>query len=355
MLRSLLRGTKGRAGDSLLMTVEQLGGEVRVVNEADFFGFVVEAPSRNADAMMTLMVQALENPAFDQAEILRERAGLLSDQLAASSDPYQRALVLLWRARAAGHAYGRSKLGSAEAVAKLTDEKVRAWYQATIAQQYPLVGIVGDTDGSSLISRYVADGFERSEVVETLSVPKLQPLTRTVDEVERRDVPATVQAIGCTIPADSAVSVEAFDVAAACAEDGILRNLSSKSGVVGRVEVFADRQRMESLAVALVGTPAKAEDAAREAVLAEFARVAGAADQALEVGRVGAATAYRTRIQDHTVRLMEYVLAVYWGLGISAVDTYTERAKSVTADAAHKAASVFIPIRSWRGVVRGRS
>jgi zinc protease len=354
MLRALLRGTKEHPGDALLLAIEQLGGEVRIVNESDFFGFIVEAPSRNADAMMVLMVLALENPAFDQAEILRERAGLLSDQLAAASDPFQRSLVLLRQARAANHAYGRSELGSAEAVAKLTDEKVRAWYHSTIGQQYPLVGIVGDTDGSSLISRHVADGFERSEVLETLSVPSLPPRTGA-DGVERRDIAATVQAIGCTLPSDGTISVEAFDVAAACAVDGILRTLSSKQVAFGHVDVFADRRRMENLAVALVSTTAKAEDATREAVLTEFARVAGAPDDVLDVGRAGAATAYRARIQDHMVRLMEYVRAIYSGAGISAVDSYAERVRAVTADAAHKAASVFIPLRSWRGVVRGRS
>jgi zinc protease len=354
MLRSILRGTKDRPGDALLLTLEQLGGEVRVVNEADFFGLVVDVLSRNADAAAALVVNALEKPAFEQAEILRERAALLSDQLAARGDGVVRSFELMWHARAPRHAYGRPELGAPESVAKLTDEKVRAWYAATIGVQYPVVGIVGDTDGSSLVSRHVADGFERSDVIETLSVPTLPPAPGTADDVERRDVPATAQALACALPADGLGTPEAFDIVGECVAEGVRRALSGKAGVPCRVAVFADRRRLESVGVAQLLTPAGAEDAGREAVLAEFVRVAGAPVESLQVGRSVAATAHRVRLLDHTARLLEYVRAVYSGAGIGAVEGYPERVTAVTPDAIRKAASSFVPARSWRGVVRGR-
>ena len=48
-LRAMLRGSKGFPGDALLFGIERFGGHVRIVNEPDFFGFVVEMLSRNAE------------------------------------------------------------------------------------------------------------------------------------------------------------------------------------------------------------------------------------------------------------------------------------------------------------------
>jgi zinc protease len=306
------------------------------------------------------MIHALENPSFDQGEILRERARLLSDQQAALAHPARRALALLWQARAPGHAYGRTDLGLPEAVAKLTDEKVRAWYAATIETQYPVVGIVGDTDGSSLVSRHVAEGFERSEVVETLEVAMLPPAEKIGDAVERRDLPATAQTIGAPAPVAGPADTfggafgEAFDVAAVCATEHLARRLTTKHAVPALVTIFADRRRLEGAAVVLVVAPARAEDVVRDAVMAEFAAVAGAPVEALETGRALAATSYGFRLQDHAARLLEYVRAVYSGTGISLVESYPKRLAAVPAEAVRKAAALVAPARSWRGVVRGR-
>jgi predicted Zn-dependent peptidase len=55
-------------------------------------------------------------------------------------------------------------------VGTLTPEQVEEWHAKTIRRQYPFVFLVGDTDGSSMVSRIFSDGLKRGDLDKSLKV-----------------------------------------------------------------------------------------------------------------------------------------------------------------------------------------
>ncbi|MGH9842391.1 MAG: M16 family metallopeptidase, partial [Blastocatellia bacterium] len=159
MLCAMLKSTTTRKGELIAQEIESYGGEIRIVNEPDFFGFTLDVLSRNAENALRLLLEVIESPFFDKTEIARERDALLADQLRSRDDAPSRAVELMWNSiyssptAGPSHPYGLPRHGLAEVVKALTDEKLEAWHGKTVKRQLPVVILVGDTDGSALVSR----------------------------------------------------------------------------------------------------------------------------------------------------------------------------------------------------------
>ncbi len=355
MLRSMLRGTRKYPSDKLMLAIEQLGGDVRIVDEPEFFGVVVEGLSRNADLLTPIAIELIERPTFDKEDVARERDVLLADIRRARSDAPARAADLFWQGRYPTHPYGMPALGASETVAKLTDEQVRSWYARSCRTQFPFVAIVGDTDGSSLVSRYVADGFDRGDGAAPPS-PGLPAPAAPGDTAEARDRAATTQAIGFPGPAASNTALDAVEVATASVGVRSAAELASGVQTATVVSAHLERRRLASAALVTVTSSPADETRVRDLVLARFADTGSAPLSAADLATAQAA-ALRAGLdgrQLFTELLLDYVRAAAFGLPLDSVESYEERLRAVTADAVRKAAGAFNPQIGGRGVVRGR-
>jgi zinc protease len=347
MLRSMLRGSRKYPGDRLAFALEQIGAEARVVNEADFFGIVLEVLSRNADQAMEIAIDLVEQPVFDKEDVARERELLLVDQRRSSG--VARAVELFWQSRYPAHAYGVPAVGLPETVGRLTDEQVKAWSTRAARSQLPLVAIVGDTDGSSLVSRHVAEGFDRRDG-EPPASPGLPAPAPAGEAADSRGT-ATAQAIGYPTPGGAWAGFDALEVAAAGAAARAQGDLDDAGA---RVEAVVERRRLGGAALVTAVSAPGDETRVRARVEARLAE-AGAGGSDFAAAGARAAVSRLRREQPFTVLLVEYVRAAAFGAPLDTVETAGERLRGVSADAARKAAAaVFNPGLGGRGVVRGR-
>lgn len=355
MLRSMLRGSRRYPGERLMLALEQLGGEARVVDEPDFFGVVVEGLSRNAEQLFPVAIDLVERPTFEKEDVAREREVLLADQRVERADARARAAELFWQSRFPAHPYGAPALGVPETVAKLTEERVREWYARAVRTQFPLVGIVGDTDGSSLVSRFVADGFDRPEG-EGVPSPGLPAPAPPGGAIEERARAGTVEAVGFPAPGGAGAVLDALDVAAAAAGARAAAELSDAPPGAARVDVSVERRRLAGAALVTASSPAGDETRVREVVLARFADVAAAplTDADLAAARAAALRMRLGQRESFTGLLLDYVRTAAFGATLDSLETYADRVRATTADAVRKAAAVFNPQLLGRGVVRGR-
>ncbi len=353
MLRSMTRGSKGYPGDALLFAIERLGGRVRIVNDADFFGVVVETLSRNADLVVPVAIDLVERPQFETVSVLRERDRLLVDQKQSRIPPARAASNLFWQSRYPTHTYGVAPEGLPESIAKQNDESVRAWYATSVKSLYPLVGIVGDTDGSSLVSRYVVEGFDRPDG-DRLKSPAV-PAPGTAAEVAIQ-VPSarTVAAIAVVTPGGSWDALEAIEIA--------LRSVQLRASAfhdeAGVIEVSCglERRRQAGAAVCTVVSSPESEVTARSAVVSELARVAAPAWPAGEIaaGRRAAVAAWTLANARCGDMCVSYVRVTAFGLPLGTVERYGERIDALPDDGIRRAAAAVLDQgRVGRGVVRG--
>ncbi len=350
LLRSMLRGSKRYSGERLALAIEQLGGRVRIVNEADFFGVIVQVLSRNAEQVFPIAADLVQHPSLDKADVLRERDILLSEQTRQRSLAAERTRALFWQTRYPAHAYGVSALGLPATVATLTDEQVRDWFARSVRTTFPLVAIVGDTDGSSLVSRFVADGFDRPDGTPP-PTPGLPAPAPPSDAIETLGVPRTTQTIGFPAPGGGGATLEALDIAMAAVEERVTSDPSLGVAVSTRVE----RRRLAG-AVFVTATSAPAdEQKVRERVAAAYSSVAAkdltAADlTAAQARAIVVSVGSRQRFSD---LLVTYIRDTAFGVPLDTIETYSERIPKIPIDVIRKVATVFSPQLVGRGVVRG--
>ena len=359
MLRTMLKSTTTRKADLIALELESYGGEINVVNEPDFFGFTLDVLSRNTDNAVKLLLDIIENPYFDKTELARERDGLLARQLQQRDDGLQQPIELLWASLYPDHPYGLPRYGVAAAVKGATEEKLEAWHAKTIKRQVPLVVIVGDTDGSALVSRIFSDSFKRSETDQTLKVNLPTTAAPPQEKVEQRSRKQTAQAIGFRGPAGELKDNYAL---------AVLQNFAS--GLGGRF--FGELRDKQSLAytvlvrneprlasgafIAYIATLPENEQRARDGLRAEMERLVSnpPSDEELERGRNAAIGSYAISLQSHPARALEYARAVIFGRKAADVEAQPDFIRAVKKEDVKRAAEVVVKLtQAGRGVVRG--
>jgi zinc protease len=358
MLRAMARSTTTRKSDLIALELESYGGQLRVVNEPDFFGFTLDVLSRNAENAVRLLLEIVEAPYFGKEEVAREKTILLSDQLNIRDDDTARADELLRASLYPGHPYGLPRYGLAEVVKGLVEEKLEEWHNKTIKRQYPLLMIVGDTDGSALVSRIFSEGLKRGDLDKTLKV-NLPPLEGAGQErTESRGRALATQAVGFRLgaaspPQQANQADDFFTLAmlATLASTGKLsEKLKTESGLVNSLAIQYTPRLASSGFNALLTTTPENEAKAREMLESELQKLAALpADDEFEFSRNATIGRYAIALQAHPVRALEYSRALFFGRKASDIESQPDAIRAIKkADIKRAAESLKL---EGRGVV----
>jgi zinc protease len=358
MLRSILYGTPRRTASQVTHELEQLGAEVRIVVEPDFFGLILSALSRNADRALKLLRDMIEEPAFRDDDIGRARLAQLASIRDSRDSSVARSRELLLQAIFAGHSYSLPPHGREEVVAALTSEKLLDWHSRAVKRQLPLAIIVGDTDGSALVSSQIAEGFKRREVDAAIQVRTPQP-GAAGEKTEARRADQTAIAIGTAgpkAPSGDLTTVNLIEAAMNGEGGRLLRGLRDGPNVVSTAALGPEAMFVGGVIAAFTATSPENEQRARAGVLAEFERLsrAGLPDSELASARALATTSRIALLQGQAQHVLQYALAIYYGQQASDADNFSELASKVTAgDVKRVSSAYFKAAGAYAGVVRG--
>ncbi len=358
MLRSILYGTTRRSYAQLNDEWDGLGANVRIVNEPDFFGFMLSVFSRNADHALKLLRDSIEEPAFRDDDIARARLGQVSSIREARDSGVRRSRELVLQAMFSGNAYSLPAHGREEVINAATSEKIGDWYARAIKRQLPVAIIVGDTAGSALVSSQLAEGFKRRDVDTVIQVKTPKPVT-AAEKVEGRQSERTTVAIGFPGPKGQNLDQTAIELieSALNGEGGrLIRELRDKQSIA-RVAVL-DHDALFAVGVvsAFATTTAADEQRARAALIAALERLSGETidESELSVARALAKTSRTALMQSQAEHAILYAKAVFYQLPAAGVDSFDEQVLKLTADDIRRiAATYFKTSAACAGVVRG--
>ncbi len=356
MLRTMLCGSPRRNLAQVAMELEQLGADVRMVVDDDDFGFVLSVLSRNADRALRIIRDLVEEPAFRDDDMARARLGQLVAIRDARDSAYSRSRELFFQALLPAHSYSLPPHGREEVVAALTPEKLREWYNRLVSRQLPLVVIVGDTDGSALVSSHIAEGFKRRELDNAIQVKTSQPTA--AEKAETRRSGETFLTIGATGPKAGNVDVIAARVleSAMIGEGGrLLQELRDKQSLISAGSFHVESMFLGGAIYAYVVTPPENEQRLRTALRGEFEQVGRAGLKADEVasGRSLAISLRMAQLQSQPTHALEYARAVFYRQQAAEVDSFAEQAAKVTAEDIKRLGVYFKQMSV--GVLRGGS
>ncbi len=358
MLRSILYGTPRRTYPQVTQELEQLGANLRIVVEPDYFGFMLSALSRNADRALKLLRDMIEEPAFREPDIGKARFGQISAIRDARDSSFERSRELLFQALFAGHPYSLPPHGREEVVAALTGEKLAEWYERAVRRQLPIAIIVGDTDGSALVSSQIAEGFRRREVDTEIQV-KTPPTNPAAEKTEARRLDQTTIAIGTPGPrAESRdlTAVQLFEAAMNGEGGRLRRDLRDTHKLVSTAALSSEAMFVAGVIATYAVTSPENEQRARAAVLGEFERLArgGFTAKELASAQAMASISHSSLLQSQPQHALEYARAIFYRQQVADVDGFAEQASKVTAeDIKRVALASFKPAATCAGVVRG--
>jgi predicted Zn-dependent peptidase len=360
MLRSILYGTPRRPFFPLTQELEQLGAEVRIVAEPDYFGFVLSVLSRNADRALKLVREEIEEPAFRDDDIARARLAQIGSIRAARDSSFERSRELLLQALFSGQPYSLPPHGREEVVAALTSDKLRDWHQRVIKRQIPVAIIVGDTDGSALVSSQVAEGFRRRDV-DTVTQVKVPQAATATEKIEQRHREQTTVAIGFVGPKADSQDLAALQlIETSMNREGgrLLREVRDRQNVISAGVVDDYCMFVAGVIVAYAVTSPGNEQRTRAALISELERMArsGITPEELASSRAMASTSRVALLQSQSEQALEYARAIFYRRQASDTDTLVERLSKVTDEDIKRVASAYFKASAASaGIVRGSS
>jgi zinc protease len=360
MLRSMLKSTTTRKFDLIAHELESYGGKIQVVNEPDFFGFTLDVMSRNAENAVKLLLDVIENPFFDKVEVARERDTVAADQERLRDDSRQRSIELMWNSLYPGHPYGLPRFGLPEVVKGANEEKLEAWHAKTVKRQFPLVVIVGDTDGSSLVSRIFSEGLKRNDLDKTIKANLPNSYATPDDKVEQRSRQSSQLATGFRspqIPPEKQNDLLALTMLGTMASSGkVIEELRDKQSLTDSVFLISDQRLASGVFLAQIATLPENEQRARESLQAALQSMAAAqpSDDEFEQARNAEIGRYAITLQDHNARTLEYARAVIFGRKAADVESQPDLIRAVKkTDIKRVAESIVKPDMAGHGIVRG--
>ncbi|MGH9940010.1 MAG: M16 family metallopeptidase, partial [Blastocatellia bacterium] len=359
----MMKSTATRKFDLIAHELESYGGRIHIVNEPDFFGFTLDVMSRNAENAVKLLLDVIENPFFDKVEVARERDALIADQARRRDDNNQRSIELMWASLypiSSGHPYGLPRFGLAEVVKAANEEKLEAWHTKTVKRQFPLALIVGDTDGSALVSRIFSEGLKRNELDKTIKANLPNSYASPEDKAEQRSRQSSALAIGFRTPGitpEKQNDLFALAMVGTMASSGKLaEELRDKQSLTDNAFLVYDQRLASGAFFAQIATLPENEQRAREALQAALQNLVTAqlSDEEFEQGRNAEIGRYAIALQDHTARTLEYARAVIFGHKPADVESQPDLIRAVKkADIKRVAESVMKSNQSGHGIVRG--
>jgi zinc protease len=360
MLRSMMKSTTTRKFELIAHELESYGGKIQIVNEPDFFGFTLDVMSRNAENAVKLLLEVIENPFFDKVEVARERDTVVADQERLRDDSRQRSIELMWNSLYPGHPYGLPRFGLPEVVKGATEEKLEAWHAKTVKRQFPLVVVVGDTDGSALVSRIFSEGLKRNELDKTIKANLPNSYATPDDRVEQRSRQSSQLATGFRspqIPPEKQNDLLALAMLGTMASSGkVVEELRDKQSLTDGVFLISDQRLAAGVFLAQFATLPENEQRARESLQAALQSLAAAqpSDDDFEQARNAEIGRYAIALQDHNARTLEYARAVIFGRKPADVESQPDLIRAVKkTDIKRVAESIVKPDQAGHGIVRG--
>jgi len=164
--------------------------------ERDDFDVSIRMLNETRDEAIDLLRLALTEPRFDADAVERIRGQILSSIAGAAADPNEIAARVFRETAYGDHPYGRPQEGTAETVALIGADDLRAYVAGNFARDNLVIGAVGDIDAAALgllLDRLFGDLPAEAQLP---AVPEIVPggAGRTI--VIDREIPQSVILFG---------------------------------------------------------------------------------------------------------------------------------------------------------------
>jgi zinc protease len=154
MTRLMAGGTEGRSAAYFNRQLEIYGGRIQPIVADDYFGFYFTILSRNIDAGINLLLDAIKNPNFDKDNVARFK-GIQLSEIRRGKNANALPLLLMRAALYGDFPYSININGTEASLSAISADSLQSWYNSQVKNRKILAVAVGDSKGTSLASYFV--------------------------------------------------------------------------------------------------------------------------------------------------------------------------------------------------------
>lgn len=361
MLRTAIRGTKRFNSEDIARRLENAGARIEVVNEADFFGYVVDGLSGKMDQALEILMDVLQQPAFQDDEIEKEKILQIARIKKLRENNFAYPVSLFMQTLFEDHPYARPSIGTQAAVEAVTKDDLQAWFKTNQRQLVPTVIIAGDTSGTGLIAP-LADVLTNEDLHEreiaSLPAPSLKPETKEAAEAVSRQQTALVYGFpGSMRSGNDRYPLLVLENIVSGLGGRFFDAIREKQGLAYTVRTENAFLTKGGAIYTYVAFSPENESKVKESLQAEIDRLRKDGVTADEVKKSIAYSIgeHEIGLQTHASLVLEYARAVYSGQGVQGVSDFSRFVRNVSPDQVKKAADTYLDPKLLRiGVVRGK-
>ena len=359
--RSMVKGTARRTSEEIAHESEFYGASIAPMYGHDSCGFSFSTATKFFDRAFDVFADVIQNPAFPEPEVERERSLILAEIAQVEDEPFEKAGLEFQKALFASDPYGLPASGTAESTGALSLADLRPWYERFHRVGNLLFTAAGDLDRDALAAQIDSAfaGFRPGAAVLRETTAGAPTAAREV--VIERDVNQAVIVLGLRGPAivspdryallvmssimsgmGNRLFVEMRDKRSLCYYTGLFYRPMRRAGVIG----------------AYVGTSPDKERAARETLIGELTKLieGGVTEEELERAKNAMIGHFAIGRQTNAAEAGLAARYELLGLGHEEIERYEERVLAVTRDEVRSAAERWLAIdRLTITVVRPRA
>jgi len=149
--RMLSRGTKKYTASDIARILEDLGAGVSGFSGYNSFGLSMDVLSKDLDAGLNILVDLIANSTFPEPELLLEKRLSLKRIKIEDDDIYRDTVKILRKNLFAEYPYRFSTLGTENAIASISRNKLIEYYNEYVCPNNLVISIFGDIDEGHVI------------------------------------------------------------------------------------------------------------------------------------------------------------------------------------------------------------
>lgn len=358
MLQSALRGTRTFGPAAISRRLENAGAQIEVVNEPDFFGYVLEGVSGSLRDALDVLMQIVQEPTFPP-ELVEQELGLQRQRLHQLRDDNLRfPLQVFMEALFPGHPYSRPGLGLEFSLSDLDADQVAAWHRQQMRGVAPVIVVVGDTTGSSLVFS-ITEALTNEDLVKR-DLPQVD-LSELPERTALIEVPTHQSALvlgwrGPTLSSPDRIPMTVLEHVLSGLGGRLFDSIRDREGLAYTVRTFDDFRASSGAFFTYAAFAPENEQRVRDLLDSSLRDLVetGVSEDELERARNSAIGAYEAALQSRRARTLALARAIISGAGVDAVMDFSADVGDLEQDTLETTARRYLdPNSETVAIIRG--
>ena len=360
VLRSAIRGTQRFNSADISRRLENAGARIQVINEPDFFGYILDGISGKIDQALEILMDVLQQPAFQEDDVAAEKVLQLARIKKLRENNYAYPVNLFMQTLFGEHAYARPAIGTETALQSLTRDDLEAWFKTNQRPLVPLIMIVGDTHGTGLVAS-IADALTNEDLHErdiaSLPAPESKKETKeTVETVSRQQTALVYGFPGAPRAGNDRYPLIVLENIVSGLGGRFFDAIREKQGLAYTVRTANAFFTRGGTVFTYTAFSPENEAKVKESLEKEFERLRKEGVSADEVKKAIAYSVgeHEIRLQSRVGLVLEYARSIYAGEGAEGVANYATQIRRVTPEQVKTVAGKYLDPAAQRvTIIRG--